>query len=99
MSHRRSMRRRLGVGEGAVSKRQSLVDPTEHSQHDGVHNLRRGAGILAEPIGEIAMLRRVIELDGLLKMLMGAGKIAEIPAADGGTAMCDQGLGTIRLGG
>jgi hypothetical protein len=44
------------------------------------------------------MARLVVELDGLLKMLMGAGKIAEIKAGGGEMAVRDQGLGTIRPG-
>ena len=60
------MRCRLGVGEGALGKRQSLVDPPEHPQCEGVENLRYNAGILPEPVGEIAMARLIIELDGLL---------------------------------
>ena len=92
------MRCRLGVGEGAVGKPQSLVDSTEHPQCEGVDNLRCGAGILAEPVGEIAMARLVVELDGLLKMVMGAGKVAEIKAGEAGNAVRDQGLGTIRPG-
>ena len=48
---------RLGVGDGAVGKRQSLVDSTEHPQCKGVEDLRCGAGIPAEPVGEIAMAR------------------------------------------
>jgi hypothetical protein len=74
------MRRRLGVGEGAVGKAQRLIDPTKHPQCEGVENLRCGARILREPIGKIAMTRRVIQLDGLLEMVMGAGKVTEIPA-------------------
>jgi hypothetical protein len=31
---------------------------------------------LAEAVGEIGMARLVVELDGLMKMMMGAGKIA-----------------------
>ena len=40
----------------------------------------------------------VVELDGLLKMLMGTGKIAELKASAAGNAVRDQPLGTIRLG-
>ena len=32
---------------------------------------------MAEPVGEITMPRLVVEFDSLMKMLMGAGKIAE----------------------
>src|SRR5215469_6792980 len=53
---------------------------------------------MAEPVGEIAMARLVVELDALPKMVMGAGKIAEVKAGDGGNAVRDRGLGTIRLG-
>jgi hypothetical protein len=72
------MRCRLSIGEGAVGERQGLVDSTEHPQCESVEDLRLGAGILAEPVGEIGMARRVVELDGLLKMVMGAGEVAEI---------------------
>src|SRR6516164_9716938 len=44
------------------------------------------------------MARLVVELDGLLKMPMGAGKIAELKASAAGNAVRDQGLGTIRPG-
>ena len=97
-THRRSMRCRLGVGEGAVGKRQSLVDSPEHPQCEGIKGFRCGARILAEPVGEIGMARLVVEFDGLLKMVVGAGKIAEIKAGDAGNAVCDQSLGAIRLG-
>jgi len=43
------------------------------------------------------MARLVVELDGLLKMVMGAGKIAEINAGEAENAVRDQGLGAIRL--
>src|SRR6516162_3011237 len=92
------MRCRLGVGEGAVGKTQSLVNPTEHPQCEGVANLSPGNRMLAEPVGEIAMARLVVELDGLLKMLMGAGKIAEINAGVAGNAVRDQGLRAIPPG-
>jgi hypothetical protein len=98
MSHRRSMACRLGGGECAVGKAQSLVDSPEHPQCEGVQNLRRGAGILAEPVGEIGMARLVVELDGLLKMTMSAGKVAELKAIAAGNTVRDQGLGTIRPG-
>ena len=80
---------RLGVGEGAVGKRQSLVDSTECPQCEGVENLRRGARVLPELVGEIAMARRVVELQGVLKMLLGVSKVAEIPAGDARNAMSD----------
>src|SRR5262249_39543824 len=95
--HRRSMRCGLGVGECSVGKPQSLVDSPEHPQRDGIIYFRCGALILAEPVGEIAMLRRIVELDGLLKMVMGGGKVTEITAGPTGNAMRDQGLGAIRL--
>jgi hypothetical protein len=44
------------------------------------------------------MARRVVELDGLLKMVMGAGKVAEIKAGLAGNAVCDHSLGAIRPG-
>src|SRR5262249_51633647 len=98
LTHRWSMRYRLGVGEGAVGKRESLVNSTKHPHCEGVAYLRCGAGILTKPIGEIAMARRVVEFDGLLKMVMGAGKVAEIKAVDAGRTVRDQGLRTIRPG-
>jgi hypothetical protein len=92
------MRCRLGVGEGAVGKRQSLVDSPECPQSDGIKGFRCGAGIRAESVGEIVMARWAVELDGLLIMLMGAGKVAEVKAGVAGNAVSDQGLGTIRPG-
>src|SRR5262249_54152486 len=77
-AHRRSVRRRFRIGEGAVGKAQRIVDSTEHPQCEGVQNLRYGARIMAEPVGEIAMACLIVELDGLLKMVMSAGKVAEI---------------------
>ena len=91
------MRCRLGAGESAVGKRQGLVDSTEHPQHEGVVNLRCGAGILAKPVGEIAMARRVVELDSLLKMVMSARKIAEINTGLTGNAVRIQAFGAVRL--
>src|SRR5215471_18359208 len=44
------------------------------------------------------MARLVVELDGLLKMVMGAGKFAELKASAAANAVRDQGLGTIRPG-
>jgi len=90
------MRRRLSVGEGAIGKRQSLVNSTKRPQDDGVPNLSCGAGIHTEPVGEIAVACRVVELDGLQKMFMGAGKVAEIPTGLAGNAVRDQGLAAIR---
>jgi hypothetical protein len=75
---RRSMRRRLGIGEGAVDEAQSFVDFPEHPQREGIIGFRCGARILAESVREIGMARLVVELDGLLKMVMRAGKVAEI---------------------
>jgi hypothetical protein len=88
-----------GAGEGAVGKAQRIVDSPEDPQCEGVQNLRYGAGIQAEPIGEIDMARRVVELDCFLNMLMSAGKIAELKAGAAGNAIRDQGLGTSRPGG
>ena len=68
------MRCRLGVGERSVGKVQRLVGSAEHPQYEGVVNLRCGARILAEPVGEIALARLVVELDGLLKMAMSPAK-------------------------
>ena len=93
------MRCRLGVRERTVDKAQSLIDSPEHPQRDGILNFCMGAQIRAEPVGEIAMLCSVIELDGLVKMLMGAGKVAEIPTGLAGNAVREQGLGAIRAGG
>src|SRR5215831_10212129 len=85
-SHRRSMCCRLGVGEGAVGKAQSLVDAAERPQCEGIENLRCDAGIRAEPVGEIAVACLIVEFNGLPGMLMGAGKVAEIEAGDAETA-------------
>jgi hypothetical protein len=96
ISRRWNMRCRLGVGEGAVGKAQRLVDSPEHPQC--VPNLRCGTGILAEPVDEIGIVRLVVERDGLRKMVMGAGKVAEIKAGLTGNAVCNHRLGTIRPG-
>src|SRR5262249_27727716 len=80
LRHCRSMRHRFGVGESAFGKRQSLVDSTEHPQCEGVENLRCRPGVLAEPVSEIGMTRLVVEHESLLKVVVGAGKITEIPA-------------------
>src|SRR5215469_7652560 len=61
MTDRRSMRCRLGIGEGAFDKAQSLVDSPEHPQRDGIIYFRGGARIVAEPVGEIGMAHRVVE--------------------------------------
>jgi|SRR6516164_7162207 hypothetical protein len=98
MTHRRRVRRSLGVSEGAFGKRQGLVGSSEHPERDRIKDLRYGAGIVAEPIAEIGMPRLVVEFDGLLKMLMGGGKVAEIKAADAGNAVRNHSLGTIRPG-
>jgi hypothetical protein len=74
------MRCRFGVGEGAVGKPQSLVDSPEHPQRDGINGFRCGAGILTEAVDEIAVACLIVELDSLLRMIMGAGKIAEMKA-------------------
>src|SRR6516164_8433835 len=92
------MRCRLGVGDGAVGKRQSHVGSTLHPQCEGVENLRYGARIRAESAGEIAMPRLVVELESLLKMFAGAGEVAEIKAGDAGNSVRDQSLGAIRPG-
>jgi len=89
---------RPGIRERTVGEAQSLVDAPEHPQRDGIIYFRRDAGIRAEPVGEIDMARRVIELDGLLKMVVGAGKIAEIKTGGAGNTVRDQSLGTIRPG-
>jgi predicted ATPase len=44
------------------------------------------------------MAHRVVQFDGLLKMVVGTGKVAEIKADGAGNAVRDHGLGTIRLG-
>src|SRR6516164_10229478 len=44
------------------------------------------------------MARLVVEFDGLLKMVMGAGKVAEVKAGGAEVAVSDQGLGAIRTG-
>ena len=92
------MPRRLGIGEGKFGKRQGLADPTENPQREGVPNFRGGARILTEPVGKIAMQRRVVERDSLPKMVMGAGKVTEIPAGLTGNAVCNHRLGAIRPG-
>jgi hypothetical protein len=43
----------------------------------------------------MAMARLVVEFDGFLKMLMGAGKVAEIKAGGAVDAMRDEGLEAI----
>jgi len=93
------MRRRFCVGEGTVGKPQSLIDSAQHPQCEGVENLRYGTRIMAEALGEITMARLVVELDRLLIMSMGAGKVAGIPAGGAGSEVRDQGLGAIRAGG
>jgi len=97
-TNRRSMPCRLGVGEGAVGKPQSLVDSPEPPQCEGVTNFRDGVGIRAEPVDEIAVACLIVEFDGLLTMVMGAGKVAEIPAGGAGSAVRDQGFGAIGPG-
>ena len=49
-------------------------------------------------VGETGMARPVVELDGLLKMVMGGGKIAELKTGAAGNVVRDQGLAAIRLG-
>jgi hypothetical protein len=44
------------------------------------------------------MARLVVELDGFLKMVMSAGKVAEIKAGGAGNAVSDHGLRAIRPG-
>jgi hypothetical protein len=90
------MRCRVGVDESAVGKARRIVDSTEHPQCEGVAKLRYDAGILAKPIGEIAMPHRVKELHRLLKMLMGSGKIAKIEAGGAESAVSHQDFGAIR---
>jgi len=89
------MRCRPGVGEGTVGMRQRFADSTKSPQREGVISFRGGARILAEPVGEIGMARMVVELDGLLKMVMGASKVAEVKTGGAGNAVRDQGLGAI----
>jgi len=60
------MRCRLGVGNRAGGKEQSLIDSTEHPQREGIIGFRCRARILAEPVGEPGMARRIVERDGLL---------------------------------
>src|SRR6516162_8052798 len=90
------MRCRFGVGERPVGKAQRLVGSAEHPQYKGVVNLRCGARILTEPVGEIAMACRVVELDGPLKMAMSAGEVAEIEAGEAGNAVRNHSLRAIR---
>jgi hypothetical protein len=89
---------RPGVGDGAFGKPPSLVDSPKPPQREGIIGFRCGSGIVAESVGEIAMARLVVELDGLLKMVMGAGKVAEVKAGGAGNAVRDQGLGAIGPG-
>jgi len=96
--HRRSMRCRLGVGERMVGQSQSLVDSPEHPQRNRIKCFRSGAGILSEAVGEIAVACLIVEFDSLPKMVMSAGKVAEINAGGAGNAVRDQGLGAIRPG-
>src|SRR5215472_11631120 len=98
MGHRRDMPRRPGVGEGTVGKPQSLVNLTEHPQRGGVKNLCRGQRILTEAAGEVAMPHWVVECEGLLKMLVGAGKVAQIPTGAAEYAVRDDGFGAIGPG-
>ena len=86
------------VGDGAFGKPPSLVDSPKPPQREGIIGFRCGSGIVAEPVGEIALARLVVELDGLLKMVMGAGKVAEVKAGGAGNAVRDQGLGAIGPG-
>src|SRR6516162_10114041 len=89
------MRRRLGVGESAVGEAQRIVDSTKNPRREGVENLRCAAGILTEPVDEIAVARLVVEFETLLRMVVSTGKIAEMKAGDAGNAVRDQGLRTI----
>ena len=92
------MCRSLGVGEGPVGTSERIVDLTKNPQREGVENLRCGARILTEPVGQIAVARRVVEFDGLLKMIMSGEVVAEINAGVAGNAVRDQGLGAIGPG-
>src|SRR5262249_60427313 len=76
ISRCRSMGCRPGVGDGAFGKPPSLVDSPKPPQREGIIGFRCDPVIVAESIGEIGMARLVVELDGLLKMLMSAGKVA-----------------------
>jgi hypothetical protein len=89
---------RPGVGDGTVGKRQRLIDSAKHPKRDSIENFRGGARILAEPIGKIAMPFPAVEIDRLLKMIMGSSEVAEIPAGDAGNTMSDQSLGVTRPG-
>jgi hypothetical protein len=80
------MRCRLGIGERTVGNAQGLVDSSEHPQRDGIISFRSGAGILAEPVGKIAMQCLIVALEGLLKMVMGGGKVAEIKVGGAGAS-------------
>jgi hypothetical protein len=42
------------------------------------------------------MARLVVELNAFLKLLMGAGNVAEIQTGEAGNVVSDQGLGAIR---
>ena len=95
---RRNMRDELGVGQGTVGKRECFINSAEHPKRDGINNFRDGPGILAETIGKITMPRRIVEREDLPNMLVGGGKVAEIPAVVAGHAVRDHGLGAIRPG-
>ena len=75
---------RPGVGDGAFGKPPSLVDSPKPAQRDGIIGFRRDAVIVAESVGEIGMARLVVELDSLLKIVMSAGKVAEVKASGAG---------------
>src|ERR1700747_334513 len=90
---------RPGVGDGAFGKPSSLVDSPKPPQRDGIIGFRCDAVIVAESVGGIGTARLVVELDGLLKMVMGAGKVAEVKAGGAANAVRDQGLGAIGPGG
>src|ERR1700745_2984852 len=96
LPHCRSVRCRGSIGESEVGKTQSLVDLPEHPLRKGIIYFRVAAGIVTKPIGEIAGARLVVKFDGLPRMLLGTGTIAEEKAGDAGYAVRDHGLGTIR---
>ena len=81
-SHRRNMRRGPGVGERTVGKPQQIADFPERPERDGVISLCGHAGIMTEPVAEIAMPRPVVKRDRLLKMIVGGGEALDRPGLD-----------------
>ena len=83
---------RFSVGERTVGYAQGFVGSAKNPLRDGVPHLCRGQRILAEPVGEIAMQRPVVDRDRFSKVLVGGDKVAEVPAGDAGNAVCNLSL-------